>query len=103
MAGYSAAIAGPQNVGEFIEREAELKSPLCKLNPLDRGLREEAISSARPLRYRKNADPFVVAERVRADAGKAGEFSRAQSRSSHTRSMHPRIGSRVKLFFVGGR
>jgi len=101
MAGYAAMVASSQNLGKFTKREAELERPLCKLNALDSRRREYAISPTRPLRSGKNADPFVVAERISADARKTGEFSRAQSRSTHSKSMHPRIVSRVKLFLTG--
>ena len=98
LAGYAAIVASPHNVRKLSEGKAELECSLYELNTLDRRWREYTEPPTRPLRSRENADPLVVAERVGADTGKTGEFARAQTRSTHTGSMHPRIGSRVKFF-----
>jgi hypothetical protein len=98
IAGNTAVVAGPQNLRKFTEREPDLERPSRELNALGCIRREYPISPTGPLRGGKNADPFVVTERISADASKAGQFSRAHRRGTYTRSMHPGIGSRVKLF-----
>jgi hypothetical protein len=54
MARCATVIMGPQDFGKLFQREAELQSSLCKLNPLDRRCWENPVTAIRALRGRLN-------------------------------------------------
>ena len=77
-----------------------MECPLRKLDALNGRYRKDPITAVGPLRCRQNAEPLIVAERVRTDTRQTGEFSRSQRIGTHDISINPRMGSRVKGFSV---
>lgn len=99
MTGDVAVVVGTKNLGQFVQRKAQLKGTLRELNTLNCRPREHPITAGRPLRSGQNAEPLVVTKRIGTDSGQAGEFSRAQGTRTHGTSINPGTGSRVKPIF----
>jgi hypothetical protein len=75
MTGRAAVVARVEYFREFPEREAELNSTPCELDALDSVRGVQAIAGRRPLRFRENPEPLVVADGVCAHSGDASQFA----------------------------
>lgn len=97
MARNAAVVPRAENLREFVQRETELQSPLCKLDALNGRGREYAIPPTCPLRCWKDAELLIVTQCIGTDASQACKLSRTQVIAIHQNSMNLGIGSRVKL------
>ncbi len=98
MTGRTTVVARMKYFRKFPQREAELNSAPCELHPFDSVRGVQAIAGRRPLRFRENPEPLVVADGVHAHSGDASQFARTEIclSGSHGFSMEPGTGSRVK-------
>ena len=74
----AAGVARAQNFGKFGKSESEMQSLLYQAHAIDGARGIHAVAGVCARRGGKDAEFFVVAEGIRADACQAGEFSGAQ-------------------------
>lgn len=73
-AGDAAFIADSEDFGKFGESESELQGPLNEVDALDHIGGIQPVAAGRSRRVRKDSDPLIVADGIRADASHFGNL-----------------------------